>query len=136
MAPTATTTTLAPAQSSDAPDRWRPLPRSGTTATAAIKATAPSTISSKKSARQPTAAMRGPPRATPITGPPAPTRDHHPMALTRSPGSKAPSTSAIDEADRAAPTMPPSARAATRAPTSGDSAEATATSTLPTMPNR
>ncbi len=77
-----------------------------------------------------------PPTATPRTGPPAPTIDHQPIAFTRSPDSNMLSTKAIDDAPRPAPTSPPSARAAIRAPASGTSADMTATATFPIIPTR
>ena len=59
-----------------------------------------------------------------------PGTDHRPppIAFTRSPRSKAPSTSAIDDAPSPAPTAPPRTRAKIKIPTFGAAAESTATS--------
>ncbi len=47
-------------------------------------ATAINGSSAQKSARHPKYWMMGAPTVTPMTGPPAPTSAHQPMALTRS----------------------------------------------------
>ena len=95
--------------------------------TARAKAITPMNISSMNIHRQPMDWMMKPPTATPTTGPPAPTNDHHPMALTRSPLGKAPSTRAIEVAPNVAPTNPPRTRAAMSTPTVGAVAESRAT---------
>ena len=74
-----------------------------------------------------------------MTGPPAPTSDQNPSALTRSPWSNTDNTSAIDAAPIEAPTMPPSTRAAMSTPmfgASADSAAATVSAMIPIMNSR
>jgi hypothetical protein len=87
-------------------------------------------------ARHPKYWMMGAPMVTPITGPPAPTRAHQPMALTRSPWEKASSTSAIDAAPVAAPCTPSNSRAAMSTPAVGAEAVSTTLMAAPDRPQR
>ncbi len=84
--------------------------------------------------RQPNVWMTGPPMATPMTGPPAPTRDQKPMALTLSPRSKTEKMRAIEAAPVAAPSMPPKARTAISAVAVGAMALRAAATMAPAMP--
>ena len=90
----------------------------------------------QKSARQPKNWMIGDPSETPITGPPAPTNVHHPMALTRSEGLKAFMMSAIDAVPVAAPWIPSRVRAPSKVITFGASAVRIAETIAPARPNR
>jgi hypothetical protein len=69
-------------------------------------------VCSRKIARQPMASTSGPPATSPSTGAPAPTSDHHPIALTRSSSGNARMINAIDAGPVAAPGMAPSVRIA------------------------
>ncbi len=62
--------------------------------------------------RQPKASTTGPPATSPMTGAPAPTNDHHPIALTRSSSGNACMISAIDAGPIAAPGSDPIVRIA------------------------
>ena len=97
----------APAQSR----RWRsPVGVSRSTAKARPRAAIVSGTWATKIQRQPTSSMSGPPMATPMTGPPAPTSDHQPIALTRSSRSNSLKISAIELAPVAAPSTALSVR--------------------------
>ena len=80
--------------------------------------------------------MIGAPRVTPITGPPAPTIDHQPMALTRSSGANIRKMRAIDAVPVAAPWMPSRQRAKSSTPTLGAVAVRTAATMAPPSPHR
>ena len=71
-----------------------------------------------------------------MTGPPAPTRDHHPMALTRSSGAKAMLISAPEAVPVAAPWTPSSVRANNSMSTLCAVAVRIAESIAPISPNR
>ena len=90
----------------------------------------------QKSARQPKAAMTGEPSETPMTGPPAPTSDHQPIALTRSSGEKTMLMSAPDAVPVAAPWTPSRVRASSSMPTLAASAVRTAETMAPASPMR
>ena len=83
---------------------------SGSTIEPSTKASAISGICAAKITRQPTVSSRKPPSTTPMTGPPAPTSDHQPIAFTRSWRSKVRITMAIDAAPVAAPSREPMVR--------------------------
>jgi hypothetical protein len=87
-------------------------------------------------ARQPKYWMIGAPIVTPITGPPAPTRAHQPMALTRSPWEKAWRTRAMEAAPVAAPWTPSNSRAAMSTPAVGAEAVSTTLMAAPDNPHR
>ena len=80
--------------------------------------------------------MIGAPTVTPITGPPAPTSAHQPMALTRSSGENTSRIRAIDAAPVAAPWTPSRTRAAIRIPAVGAEAVSTAQTAAPSSPHR
>ena len=83
----------------------------------------------RKIVRQPSRSTRGPPATRPITGAPAPTRDHHPIALTRSSSGNARMMSAID----AGPVAAPGTAARTRMTMSDAPSHANAVSSDPTV---
>ena len=99
-------------------------------------ATAISGNSPQKSARQPRYWMMGAPTVTPMTGPPAPTSAHHPMALTRSSAEKTCKMRAIEAAPVAAPSMPSKTRAVMSRPAVGAEAVSTTQTAAPTSPHR
>ena len=69
--------------------------------------------------RHPKYSMIGAPRVIPMTGPPAPTIDHHPMAFTRSSGANSRRMSAIEAVPVAAPWIPSSDPGEDSRPTPG-----------------
>ncbi len=74
--------------------------------------------------------------ATPTTGPPAPTSDHQPMALTRSSLGKCRNISAIDAEPVAAPASPSNVRAAMSAPAFHATADRPVAANAATIPMR
>ncbi len=141
-APTQAAIENAPAQSRSSSSHRtcrRPAARGGNTAMASTAEINNSGTWRKNIHRQPKAWITGPPRATPITGPPAPTSDQKPSAFTRSPWSNTDSTSAIEAAPIDAPTMPPRMRAVMSTPmfgASADRAAATVSAMIPAMNSR
>ena len=113
---------------------WRPWAGRIRATTAAEMKSSPSWP--QNSARQPMNSMTGEPTVTPSTGPPAPTRDHHPSAFTRSSGAKRRMMRAIDAVPVAAPWTPSRARANSKMPTLGASAVSTADTIAPERPSR
>ena len=103
-----------------------------TTQNAMIK----STSWAQNRARQPKNWMMGDPSETPMTGPPAPTKVHHPIAFTRSAGPNAFMMRAIDAVPVAAPWMPSSVRAPRSMSTLGAIAVKTADTIAPASPKR
>ena len=91
---------------------------------------------SQNRARQPNAAMIGEPSETPITGPPAPMSDHHPMALTLSWGVKTLKIRAAEAVPVAAPCTPSSALAKSSMSTLCESAVRIAETIAPLSPKR
>ena len=89
----------------------------------------------QKSVRHPKNWITGEPSVTPSTGPPAPTSDHHPSALTRSAGANSSRMIAIDAVPVAAPCTPSRARANSSIPTSGAVAVRIALTMAPRRPN-
>ncbi len=79
--------------------------------------------------------MTGEPSVTPSTGPPAPTSDHHPSALTRSWRENNSKMIAIEAVPVAAPCTPSRARANRRIPTFGAVAVRIALTMAPNSPN-
>ena len=73
----------------------------------------------QNSVRHPKNWITGEPSVTPRTGPPAPTSDHHPSALTRSSFEKSSRMIAMDAVPVAAPCTPSRARANSSMPTLG-----------------
>ena len=100
-----------------------------------MEAMTSSTSWPQKSVRQPKYWITGDPSVTPSTGPPAPTNDHQPSALTRSSGSKSSRMIAIDAVPVAAPWTPSNARANRSIPMSGAVAVRTALTMAPRRPN-
>ncbi len=80
--------------------------------------------------------MIGEPSESPMTGPPPPTRLHHPMALTRSSREKTVLMSAPEAVPVAAPWTPSRARAKSSIATSCDTAVSSAATIAPTSPKR
>ncbi len=103
---------------------------------ASTAAAAMSGSSPQNRALQPRYWMTGAPMVTPRTGPPAPTRAHQPMALTRSSCEKTCSMRAIEAAPVAAPWTPSKKRAAMRTPTVGAEAVRTTLTAAPARPQR
>ena len=89
----------------------------------------------QKRVRHPKYWITGEPSVTPSTGPPAPTNDHQPSALTRSSRSKSSKMIAIDAVPVAAPCTPSRARAKRSKPTVGANAVRTALTMAPSRPN-
>ena len=94
-----------------------------------------STSCPQNSVRQPKNWITGEPSVTPSTGPPAPTRDHHPSALTRSWREKSSRMIAIEAVPVAAPCTPSRARANSNRPTLGAIAVRIALTMAPSRPN-
>ena len=94
-----------------------------------------STSCPQNSVRHPKYWITGDPRVTPNTGPPAPTSDHQPSALTRSCRENSSKMIAIDAVPVAAPCTPSSARANRSIPTSGAVAVRIALTMAPMRPN-
>ncbi len=94
-----------------------------------------STSCPQKSVRHPKNWMTGDPSVTPSTGPPAPTSDHQPSALTRSCRENSSRMIAIDAVPVAAPCTPSRARANSSIPTSGAVAVRIALTMAPNSPN-
>ncbi len=114
-----------------APERRR-VGRSKATTT---EATTSSTSWPQNRVRQPKYWITGEPSVTPSTGPPAPTSDHQPSALTRSWGANSSRMIAIDAVPVAAPCTPSRQRAKSSMPTFGAVAVRTALTMAPTSPN-
>src|SRR6185437_7869703 len=89
----------------------------------------------QNSVRQPKNWITGEPSVTPSTGPPAPTSDHQPSALTRSSRSNSSRMIAMEAVPVAAPCTPSSARAKSSRPTLGARAVSTALTMAPNNPN-
>ena len=85
--------------------------------------------------RQPKYWITGDPSVTPSTGPPAPTSDHQPSALTRSAGANSSRMIAIDAVPVAAACTPSRQRAKISMPMSGAVAVSTALTIAPSRPN-
>ena len=94
-----------------------------------------STSCPQNKVRQPKYWITGEPKVTPSTGPPAPTSDHHPRALTRSCRENSSRMIAIDAVPVAAPCTPSRARANRSIPTSGAVAVRMALTIAPSRPN-
>ena len=94
-----------------------------------------STNCPQNSVRQPKNWITGEPNVTPSTGPPAPTSDHHPSALTRSWRENSSRMIAIEAVPVAAPCTPSRARANSNIPTSGAVAVRIALTMAPSRPN-
>src|ERR1035441_3197952 len=107
---------------------WAGRTMTASTAAMAIRGSSP-----QKRGRHPKYWMIGAPMVNTRTAPPAPTRAHQPIALTRSSWEKAWRTRAIDAAPVAAPCTPSNRRAAMSTPAVG--AEAVRT-TLTAAPER
>jgi hypothetical protein len=85
--------------------------------------------------RHPKYWITGEPSVTPRTGPPAPTSDHQPSALTRSAGANSSRMIAMDAVPVAAPCTPSRTRANRSMPTSGAVAVRMALTIAPSRPN-
>jgi len=110
-------------------------PRVGNRRATTTEAMTRSTSCPQNRVRHPKNWITGDPSVTPSTGPPAPTSDHHPSALTRSWRENSSRMIAIDAVPVAAPCTPSRARAKSNIPTLGAVAVRIALTMAPSSPN-